>query len=140
MPHYRATAQDGTIIEYDAALPDPEHLGEGWRCESITEVTPAPNAPDSSPQPVYGGRRTLTKLEFIELLGDAAYAAILTAMKTSIQIEAWVKKMELATPDANGHSVDMDDPRTQAGVMAIGMMLEAQGVVESGWAEGVLNA
>jgi hypothetical protein len=90
-------------------------------------------------QTVYGGRRRVTKLEFIELLGDAAYGAILAMAKQSLQVEAWVKKMELATPEPDGTSIDLDDPRTQAGVQALGMVLEQQGVVSADWAEGVLR-
>jgi hypothetical protein len=90
-------------------------------------------------QTVYGGRRRVTKLEFIELLGDAAYGAILAMAKQSLQVEAWVKKMELATPEPDGTSIWLDDPRTQAGVQALGMVLEQQGVVSADWAEGVLR-
>jgi hypothetical protein len=140
MPTFKATDPDGNITEYEAATPIPEHLGAGWRLEELVTVVPVID-PDVPPEPVtmYGGRRRITKLEFVELLGDAAYAAILTMQKQSVQVEAWVKKMELTTPDADGNSVNLDDPRTQAGVMALGMMLEAEGVVAEGWAEGVLN-
>lgn len=139
MPHFRATDPDGNVTEYEAATPIPAHFGAGWRLEEVVIAGPAPDAP-VTPVPVYGGRRRLSKLEFVELLGDAAYGAILVMQKQSVQVEAWVKKMELATPDADGTSIDLDDPRTQSGVMALGMMLEAQGVVSEGWAEGVLNA
>jgi hypothetical protein len=47
--------------------------------------------------------------------------------------------MELATPEPDGTSIDLDDPRTQAGVQALGMVLEQQGVVSADWAEGVLR-
>lgn len=141
MPHFRATDPDGNVTEYEAATPIPAHFGAGWRLEELVTVVPVID-PDAPPKPVamYGGRRRLSKLEFVELLGDAAYGAILVMQKQSVQVEAWVKKMELATPEADGTSIDLDDPRTQSGVMALGMMLEAQGVVSEGWAEGVLNA
>jgi hypothetical protein len=140
MPTFKATDSDGIITEYEAATPIPAHLGAGWRLEELVTIVPVID-PDVPPEPitVYGGRRRLSKLEFVELLGDAAYGAILTMQKQSVQVEAWVKKMELTTPDAEGNSVDLDDPRTQAGVMALGMMLETEGVVAEGWAEGVLN-
>lgn len=89
----------------------------------------APN--DASP-------RRLTKLQFIEKLGDAAFAAILQMAKVSSDVEAWVKKMELTTPDPDGTSVDLDDPRTMAGVRAIGAILAEHGVVTAGWADEVL--
>lgn len=88
---------------------------------------------------IFGGRRTLTKLEFIALLGMPAYVAILSMAKQSVQVEAWIKMLELATPDADQHSVNLDDPRTAAGIQDIGAALEQVGAVQSGWAQGVLN-
>lgn len=88
--------------------------------------------------PIVTGPRRLTKLQFIDRLGDPAYLAILTMAKTSVEIEAFVKRFEMATPDADGASVDLDDPRTIAGVTTIGSVLEAQSVVTAGWAQGVL--
>jgi hypothetical protein len=139
MNTFRATSPEGVITEYDAALPDPEHLTPGWRCEQIIIATASPDAPVEVDTRKYGGRRLLTKLEFIELLGDAAYQGVLTMAKASVQIEAWVKKMELTTPDADGYSVNLDDPRTQGGVTAIGMALEMQGIVTVDWVSEVLN-
>lgn len=83
-------------------------------------------------------KRRLTKLEFIERLGDDALLAILQMAKVSPSVEAWVLKMQITTPDPDGTSVDLDDPRTVAGIEAMGMALEAQGVVATGWAQGVL--
>ena len=83
-------------------------------------------------------KQRLTKLEFIEKLGDEAFMAILQMAKASPSVEAWVAKMELTTPDPDGTSVDLCDPRTIAGIEAIGMMLEAQEVVSLGWAQAVL--
>jgi hypothetical protein len=137
MPTFKSTSPEGAVSEYAADLPDPLHLQAGWRLEQIIAIEAAPDAPVDTRK--YGGRRLLTKLEFVELLGDAAYVGILTLAKASVQIEAWVKKMELTTPDAYGYSVNLDDPRTSGGVIAIGMALEAQGIVDSIWADGVLN-
>lgn len=140
MNNFKATSPTGEIFEYSASLPDPVHLTTGWRCEQIIVATASPDAPaPESDTKKYGGRRMLTKLEFIELLGDAAYQGILTMAKVSVQIEAWVKKMEMTTPDENGYSVNLDDQRTQAGVMAIGMALEMQGIVGADWVSEVLH-
>jgi hypothetical protein len=143
MPTFKATSPEGVITEYDATLPEPEHLQAGWRLERVIISEPPVYTPESpEPEPdsrMYGGRRLLTKLEFIELLGDAAYQGILIMAKASIQIEAWVKKMELTTPDADGYSINLDDPRTQGGITAIGTALEMQGVVGADWIGEVLN-
>lgn len=93
---------------------------------------------EDAPVPVVIKRR-LTKLEFIERLGDAAFAAVLEMAKVSPELNAWVEKVKMATPDPDGTSVDLDDPRTIAGVNALEPALIAQGVVAAGWADGVLN-
>lgn len=88
---------------------------------------------------VFGGRRRVSKLEFIALLGQAAYVTILGMARESVEVEAWVKQIEMASQDAEGWSIDLDDPRTAAGLNAIEPTLIGLGVVESGWAQGVLN-
>lgn len=95
--------------------------------------------PEPPVQTMFGGRRRLTKLEFVALLGQAAYVAILAMAKQSIEVEAWVKMLELATPEEDGSSVNLDDPRTQAGIVGIGGALGQAGVVGADWAQGVLN-
>lgn len=106
------------FAEYDHVLLPPE--------EVVPVVTPV-------------GPRRRTKLQFIDRLGDAAYVAILTMAKTSVLVEAFIRRFEMTTPEADYTSIDLDDPRTVAGVTQIGAALEAAGVVDSGWAEGVLN-
>lgn len=89
------------------------------------------------PEQVAGPRR-LTKNQFIDKLGDAAYIGILTLAKQSVNVEAFVKRLEMATPDVDQTSVDLDDPRTVAGITAIGAPLQAMGIVDADWAAGVL--
>ena len=88
---------------------------------------------------VTAGPRRLTKLEFVAKLGNDAFGFVLAAAKTSVEMEAFLKMVELATPDADGTSIDLDDPRTVYGVTQLGAVLEAQGIVPAGWALGVLN-
>lgn len=85
------------------------------------------------------GPRRLTKQQFIDRLGEPAHKAILAMRKTSIDAEAWVHRFENLTPDADGTSVDLDDLRTVTGLTVIGAVLEMNGVVQPGWAQGVLN-
>ena len=91
----------------------------------------------SDPEPVdtrvFGGRRRLTKLELIALLGDD-FVAILAASKQSIQIEAFVEMVRMTTPDSDGYSINLDDPRFQAV-----RQLEFLGVIGSGRAAEILN-
>ena len=136
---FRATSPDGVVSEYEADSPQPEHLTAGWKLSEVISADTPPELQAPVDTRKYGGRRRLTKLEFIELLGDAAYQGVLSMAKVSVQVEAWVKKMELTTPDAEGYSVDLDDPRTSGGIIAISMALEAQGIVNANWSSGVLN-
>lgn len=81
----------------------------------------------------------LTKQEFFDRLGPAAVGNILTMAKQFVEVEAWVKRLDLVTPDPDGTSVDLGDPRTVAGVHAIGAILVQSGVVPAGWVEDVLH-
>lgn len=139
MTRFRATdLSSGQAKEYDAAAPDQNHLADGWRLEEISVATVAPDVPPVLPT-VYGGRRRLTKQEFFDLLGNNAVDFLLTAAKTSVEIEAWIKRLDLVTPDPDGTSVDLDDPRTVAGTNQLVQLMAANGVVPADWAEVVLN-
>lgn len=92
--------------------------------EEITDVTPRMET----------GRR-LTKLAFVGLIGEDAFKAVLAAAKVNVDIEAFVKLIDWATPEADGTSIDKDDPRTIAGVQA----LEAAGFIAPGRAQEILN-
>ena len=135
MPSFRATnKQTGEIVEYSQPLPLPEHLTEGWRLEEVSDAYVAPPDPEApSDTRMFGGRRQLTKLEFVALLGND-FTAILSAAKQSVNVEAFVMMVTLATPDADGYAIDLDDPR-----MAALHQLEQAGVLGAGRAQEVLN-
>ena len=139
MPLFRATHKNlGNVVEYESVTPDQLHLTTDWQLEEVGVPSAAPDAPVVVPT-VYGGRRRVTKQEFLDLLGTPAVAFILTAAKQDVGVEMWVKRLDLTTPDQDGTSVDLDDPRTIGGVNQIGSALVQAGVVAAGWAEGVLN-
>lgn len=85
---------------------------------------PAPPAP-----PV----RRLSKLGFIGKLGSD-YKNILSASKTNIDVEMFVKQLDYATPNADGTCVDLDDPRV---VYALNT-LEAGGLIAAGRSAEIL--
>ncbi len=99
------------VFQYEADTPQEIHRGEGWRLDQVFVSEASPDDPPPDPRK-YGGRRRLSKLEFIDLLTDTEYVTILAAAKESVQIEAWIRKMELATPEDDGTSINLDDPRT----------------------------
>jgi len=81
--------------------------------------------------------RRVSRLQFVARLGDAAFIALLTMAKQSVEVEAMMKLVEWATPDPDGTSIDLDDPRLQK-LYEVEPALIAQGAASSGWADGVL--
>ena len=135
MPNFRAThKQTGDVVEYVQPLPQAAHLTEDWRLEEVSKAYVAPPDPEAPVDTrMFGGRRQLTKLEFVALLG-ADFTAILSAAKQSVDVETFVMMVTLATPDANGYAVDLDDPR-----MVALHQLEQAGVLGAGRAQEILN-
>ncbi len=78
--------------------------------------------------------RKLTKLEYMNRFTDSELAAIYGAAKVSPAVEVWLKKFEMATPDADGKAIDLGDPRTIAGLQA----LEAATLLGAGRATEIL--
>lgn len=86
-----------------------------------------------APEPPAPVRR-LTKLEYMNRFTDGELAAIYGAAKVSPAVEVWLKKFEMATPDGAGKAIDLDDPRTIAGLQA----LEAATLLGAGRAAEIL--
>lgn len=90
--------------------------------------------PDDAP----ASRRRVTKLEFVERLGDSAFDKLLELSLSSITIMKFVKLIDWATPEQDGTSIDLDDPRVQK-IVEIEPLLVATGDVSPGWAAKVLE-
>jgi hypothetical protein len=129
MPTFRATDQNGNVTEYVADVPKPEHLGDGWRLEEVVTVAPTPVDPVVTDSRKYGGRRILSKLEFLELFTAEERIAIRQARGSSAALDDYLYLMELA------QDVDLDNPKTQNGLI----MLEQAGILASGRAQEILN-
>lgn len=71
----------------------------------------------------------ISKLTFLDKFTDAELAAILTAAKTVVQVEVFVKKLDAAS------EVNLGDSRTIAGVQA----LEQFGLIGTGRASQILG-
>lgn len=78
--------------------------------------------------------RMISKLSFVGLLGND-YAAIFTAAKSNVHVEYFVKMIDWATTDANGNSIDLNDPRVSMGLN----MMESAGLIAEGRAQEILN-
>lgn len=107
---------------------------------SVIDPTPseplwALDDPDTIEPPPPPPSRRLTKLGFVGLLGND-FPVILAASKQSLQVELFVRMLDWATPDPDGTSVDLDDPRV---VYAL-TQLEAAGVIGEGRAAEILSA
>ena len=108
----------------------------GSRVIDANPAKPSWDAPDPEPTPPPAPvPRRLTKLAFVGRLGND-FATILTAAKTSVEIELFVKMLDWATPDPDGTSVDLDDPRV---VFALNQ-IEGAGLIATGRAAEILNA
>ena len=83
-------------------------------------------------------KRRLTKLELIGRMGEAVFVSIIGMAQQSVEMAAWVEMVRMTTPEMDGTSIDLDDPRTVAGLNAIEPVLVAQGIVSAGWAAGVV--
>lgn len=122
--------QTGAVVYRYASDAPVEWTGMGFdthdhtpEVEEITDVIPRMET-----------SRRLTKLAFIGRLGND-FRNILSAAKARVDVEMFVKMLDWATPDADGTSVDLDDPRV-AGAL---QMLEAGGLIGSGRAQEILN-
>lgn len=116
---YRYSA-DATIEWAGMEFATHDHTAE---VEAVTDVIPR----------MYPTRR-LTKLAFVGRLGSD-FTTILTASKQSVQVEMFVRMLDWATPDPDGTSVDLDDPR----VIGALQMLEAGGLIAAGRAQEICN-
>lgn len=98
-----------------------------WPEYPFAEFNHIPQPPVIAPTP----QRRVTKLEFVGRLG-ADYIPLLVLSNTNVGIEAFIKMIDWATPDPNGTSLDLNDPRLidalsqleQSGVLATGRSAE----------------
>ena len=118
---------DVVVDAYGADTPDHADVYpfDTYNHNRVLEVVEAP-------------KRRITKLELIGRMGEQVFVAILSMAQQSIEMAAWVEMVRMATPDPDGTSIDLDDPRTLAGLNALEPVLIAQGVVSAGWASGVV--
>lgn len=127
------TATGNEVYRYQADAPIE------WNGMSFATHTHTEHAEVVEGEVIAPTKRRLTKQEFFDKLGGAAVGFLLTAAKTEVAVEAWIKRLDLVTPDPDGTSVDLDDPRTVQGVNDLGAMMVSLGVVSSGWASEVLS-
>ena len=126
----------GQVVAYRNAAGDAVTVTGGSRVIDANPATPAWDAPDPAPEtPPPPAPRRLTKLAFVGRLGND-FATILTAAKSSVEIELFVKMLDWATPDPDGTSVDLDDPRVVDALAKI----EAAELIAPGRAAEILNA
>lgn len=130
----RYTDLDGNTVEppsgYGGTVVDANPPRPTWaRPDPVEE--PAPQTTPSA--------RRLSKLDFIARIGDDAFGFLLGAAKGSVDVEKFVKLIDWATPDPDGTSIDLDDPRVRK-ITELEPLLIANGIVSEGWASGVLDA
>lgn len=131
---YQCVSQAGTLA-YKTLDGQPFNVTGGSFVVDPNPPVPVWDVPEEPavPAPVQAPRR-LTKLAYMNRFHDDELAAIYTAAKTVVQVEVMLAKLNAATPDADGTSVDLDDPRTVGGLYA----LEAVGLISAGRANEIL--
>ena len=112
----RATGE--TIYAYTADAPI---AWDGMGFDVCNHIAEPVHVEQSSPA------RRLTKLAFIGRIGTE-FSGILTAAKTNVQVELFVRMLDWATTDPDGTSVDLDDPRVVDALTT----LEAAGLIGAG--------
>lgn len=95
-------------------------------------VEPTPE-PDPVVVPVL---RRLSKLEYMNRFTDTELGTIYSVAKTVVAIEIWLAKFNATAVEADGTSIDLDDPRTVGGLQA----MEAAGLIADGRAAEILGA
>lgn len=77
----------------------------------------------------------LTKQQFLDRLTPAEVAGMLAAAKVAVSVEAWLFRFNNLTPDPDGTSIDLQDPRTIAGLQS----MEDGGLLAPGRAVEILS-
>ena len=130
MAHYKATNRETSeVVEYDADVPQPEHLSPPWVCERVEVIEASIDAGNSPSLTIYGGRRTISKLDFLRLFNPKERITIRLAATQSPEIQDYLYMLELA------EEIHLDDVETQTGVKS----LEAAGVLATGRSAEILN-
>lgn len=114
----------GAIVH--AYTADEPYPFEGMGFDVCNHIAEVPNPPTPA-------QRRLTKLAFIGRIGDD-FAGILDAAKVSVQVELFIRMLDWATPDPDGTSVDLDDPRVVSALQT----LEAANLLGAGRAQEIL--
>jgi hypothetical protein len=112
----RATGEVVYAYTSDEAVDWPDMGFALFNHIAAVEVTPSPIP------------RRLSKLDYMQRFTEAEMAGIYSAAKSSISLEVWLAKFNATTPDPDGTSVDLDDPRTIGGLFA----MESAGLLAAG--------
>jgi len=139
MRHYRATNKTtGEVVEYDAVLPQPEHLTDAWRLEDVIVAEPSPDAPPPSPPttvPItklaFRNRFTATEKATLEIA--AVHNASLAPNHQSNLLAASLRASMADQRDAT--FIDLMRPDTRGGVQ----VLEQYGLIAAGRAAVILD-
>lgn len=128
MPSYIVTRKSNGAEVYRYEAPAPiEWVGMEFTTHNHSEAV-AGGAP-SAPIAIYGGRRILSKLEFVELFTSAERVAIRAARGQSSALDDYLYMLEMA------EEVNLDSPNVIGGLA----MLEQAQILAAGRAQEILN-
>jgi hypothetical protein len=101
----------------------------GMEAETHDHTLVEDETPETPPVTVYGGRRILSKLEFLRLFKTEERITLRTVAKTNPVVEDYMQLLELA------EEINLDDEDTVGGVQ----MMEQAGLLGEGRAAEVLR-
>ena len=100
MSQYKATHKvSGDVVEYDADLPQPEHLTADWRLEEISFAVAAPDV-EPEPTPVDPALWRIDVGSFFDRFGEAKLAilssdnAVVKAMIMDASVRKYISLVE----------------------------------------------
>ena len=137
MRHYKATNLiTAEVVEYDADLPQPEHLTSDWRLEDVIAVEPSPDDPPPTPPDsvkitklAFRNRFTQTEKVTIEIAALDNPAADMQTRGLAASLRANQQDIMAA------QFIDLMYADTRAGVQA----LETYGLIGEGRAAEILD-
>lgn len=106
-------ATGGVVHRYEAEAAV-EWSGMEFATHEHAELSEQP-----AESPAQTGPRRLTKLQFIGRLEPAEFTGLLDMARVNTEVEKFLKLIDWTTPDPDGTSIDLDDPRTVAGVRGL---------------------
>lgn len=137
MRHYRATnLATSEVVEYDAELPQAEHLGLGWTLQELFFAEASPDDPPPPPPSFVKITKLAFRNRFTQTEKVAVEIAALDVPTASLQARSMAAALRASQQDVQvAEHIDLMRVDTRAGVL----QLEAAGLLAAGRAAVILD-